>query len=97
MKRNASVLLAGLAVLAVASGAMAVPYASGVTQSGNTVNFVLNQDATNAWVEFDGGAASLPLGALTKGNHSFDMSGYSSYQIKVLGQSAAGWTQISND
>lgn len=97
MKRNATVLLAGFAVLAVASGAMAVPYASGVTQAGSTVNFVLNQDATNAWVEFDGGAATLPLGSLTKGNHSFDMTGYSSYQIKVLGGGAAGWTQFSND
>ena len=97
MKRNAVVLLAGLAVLAVASGAMAVPYASGITQSGSMVNFVLNQDATNAWVEFDGGAGVMSLGALTKGNHSFDMSGYSSYQIKVLGGGAAGWTQFSND
>ncbi len=97
MKRNATVLLAGLAVLAVASGAMAVPYASGVTQTGNTVNFVLNQDAANAWVVLDGGAATLPLGALTKGSHSFDMTGYSSYQIKVLGGGAAGWTQFSND
>lgn len=97
MKRNATVVLAGLAVLAVASGAMAVPYASGITQSGSMVNFVLNQDATNAWVEFDGGAGVMSLGALTKGNHSFDMSGYSSYQIKVLGGGAAGWTQFSND
>ncbi len=97
MKRNVPILLAGVAVLVVASGAMAIPYASGVTQSGNTVNFVLNQDAVNAWVEFDGGAATLPLGALTKGNHSFDMTGYSSYQIKVLGGGAAGWTKFSND
>ncbi len=97
MKRNATVLLAGLAVLAVASGAMAVPYASGVTQTGNTVGFVLNQNATNVWVEFDGGASTVSLGALTKGSHSFDMSGYSSYQIKVLGTGLTDWTQISSD
>ncbi|NLX21530.1 MAG: PEP-CTERM sorting domain-containing protein [Phycisphaerae bacterium] len=77
--------------------AMAVPYASGLTQSGNTVGFVLNENATNVWVELDGGAATQSLGALAKGSHSFDMTGYSSYQIKVLGTAAAGWTQYSND
>ncbi|MGB4256179.1 MAG: hypothetical protein WBL15_00590, partial [Phycisphaerae bacterium] len=87
-----------LVVLAcLPAAAMAIGYASGVTQTGNNVSFVLNQDSTNVEVVFDGGASSLPLGALTKGAHSFDMTGHTSYQIKVRTVTTPGWTMISTD
>lgn len=93
-----NVFCTALVVLAcLPAAAMAIGYASGVTQTGNNVSFVLNQDSTNVEVVFDGGASSLPLGALTKGAHSFDMTGHTSYQIKVRTVTTPGWTMISTD
>ncbi len=71
------------------------PYASGVTRSGDTVSFVLNQEAASVTVLRDGGnPVSL---ATTPGTHNFDMSGYTSYQIIVTGNTSRGWTQYVPD
>lgn len=81
---------------ALPAAALAVPYASGVTQSGSVVNFVLNEASPNVQVSL-GGGGTLDLGSLPAGAHSFDTSGAPSYQIKVSSSAAAGWTQTSAD
>ena len=95
MRKTFSVVLA-LVALGAASAVYATPYASGITQSGSTVNFVLNQGADNVKVTFNNGDV-LNLGALPKGASSFDMTGYTSYSIRVTSSTAAGWNQISAD
>ena len=90
-------VIAMAAVMSLASVAMAVPYASGVSQSGMDVSFILNQQA-DVQIVFDGGAATLDLGNVAAGTHSFDMTGYSSWEIKCSAASlGAGFVQFSND
>ncbi len=72
--------------------AEAVPYASEVRNtSGSTWEFVLNQDATNVSVTRNGGNV-VNLGAMTAGRHTFDMTGFSSFDIKVSNTAASAWT-----
>ena len=67
-------LVLALAVTALSSYvARAVPYASQVTKSGNTVTFVLNQNAQGLVVKRDGGSPVSP--GTTAGVLSFDMTG----------------------
>jgi len=92
----ASVLvLACFAALAAPITAVAVPYGSGVSQSDNTVSFVLNQNAASVEVLRDGANPVYP--GTTAGLLSFDMAGYSTFQIKVTGNEAPGWTQYVAD
>jgi len=95
MRKTFSVVLA-LVALGAASAVYATPYASGITQAGSTVNFVLNQAADNVKVTFNNGDV-LDLGALPKGTGSFNMAGYTSYSIRVASSTPAGWTKISDD
>lgn len=92
MKRTLVTLL----VVGVLPGvAWAIPYASGVSQTGTDVTFVLNEGASN--VQVDLGGNTLNLGALPAGTHSFNTGGAASYQIKVGSSTAPGWTQIGAD
>ena len=75
----------------------AVPYASGISNNAGTISFVLNEDAGNVTVVFDGGATSSDLGALTKGSHSFSLNTATSFQIVVKKNAPYAWTQISTD
>ena len=75
----------------------AVPYASGVTNNAGAVSFILNEDAGNVTVVFDGGASSSDLGALTKGSHAFNLGTAASFQIVVKKNAPVAWTQISTD
>jgi hypothetical protein len=89
-------LVLALAVTALSSQvARAVPYASGVTKNGNTVTFVLNQDAQGLVVLRNGGNPVYP--GTTAGTLSFDMTGYTSYQIIVTGNTAKAWSQYVPD
>lgn len=83
--------------LLVAQPSHAVPYASGVTNSAGTVSFILNEDAGNVTVVFDGGASSSDMGALTKGAHSFSLGASTSFNIVVKKNVPQAWTQISTD
>ncbi len=76
---------------------LAVPYASGVTNNSGTVSFILNEDAGNVTVVFDGGASSTDLGALPKGSHSFSLGTATSFSIVVKKSVPPAWTQISTD
>ena len=80
-----------LGLLCLVSTVQAVPYASGVVRNGNTVTFILNQDAEGLVVLRDGGNPVYP--GTTAGELSFDMTGYTSYQIIVTGNTAAAWTK----
>jgi hypothetical protein len=73
----------------------AVPYASGISNTaGSTWEFVLNQDATNVSVTRNGGNV-VNLGALTAGRHTFDMTGFSNFDIKVSNNAATAWTALN--
>ena len=89
-------LVLALAVIALSSYvARATPYASGVTKNGNTVSFVLNQNAAGLVVLRNGANPVYP--GTTAGTLSFDMTGYASYQIIVTGNTATGWSQYVPD
>ena len=89
-------LVLALAVTALSSQvARAVPYASGVTKSGSTVSFILNQNAQGLVVLRDGANPVYP--GTAAGPLSFDMTGYTSYQIIVTGNTAKAWSQYIPD
>ncbi len=96
MKAKLTGLLVGVVVLALASTAIAVPYASGVTKSGDDVSFILNQNAWSVQAVLDGGAQTLNL-PTTAGQLSFNMAGYSSYQIVIRSYQTSGWNQYIAD
>jgi hypothetical protein len=96
-KMSLRLILSLAMIMALPASALAVSYASGVSEAGTNVSFILNQDAANVDVVLDGGVSTLSLGALSKGTHNFDITGYSSYQIKVNSAETPGWTQISAD
>src|SRR5262249_41262143 len=96
-----SLLLKSLcASLVVSAGmvnlAVAVPYASGIRNtSGSTWEFVLNQAASGVTVMRDGGSA-LNLGALAAGRYTFDMTGHTTFDIKVSNTAATNWSWVNN-
>jgi hypothetical protein len=75
----------------------AVPYASGISVSGGTVTFILNEPADEVTVILDGGANTLLLGAQGQGAHSFSLSGATAFAIVVTRSGVAPWTLISSD
>ena len=82
MKAKLTGLLVGVVVLALVPRAVAVGYASGVTQVGDDVSFILNQNALSVQVVLDGGAQTLNL-PTTAGQLNFNMAGYSSYPARM--------------
>ena len=89
-------LVLALAVTALSSYvARAVPYASQVTKSGNTVTFVLNQSAQGLVVLRDGANPVYP--GTTAGPLSFDMTGHTTWSIIVTGSTTVGWSQYIPD
>ncbi len=96
MKAKLISLLTALVLLALSPAAKAVPYASGFSQSGTIVSFILNQDADVVEAILDGGAQTLSLGT-TAGPLSFDLAGYSTFQVRVVGNEAPGWHQYIAD
>ena len=93
MKTLLGCVAAGV-TLSTAGTAMAVPYASAVVQTGNTVDFILNETADTVTVLRDGGNALVLPG--TAGAHSFDMTGFSDFTITVDHTAAAGWAESSS-
>src|SRR5215471_9012071 len=88
-------LLASLIVaVGIAGNAIAVPYASGIrSTSGSTWEFVLNQASTGVTVTRDGGSP-LNLGALAAGRYTFDMTGHTTFDIKVSNSASTAWSQV---
>jgi hypothetical protein len=93
-------LVLALAVTALSSVvARAVPYASCITNNAGTVSYYLNEPATDVTIIYDGGGVGKTndLGALTKGPHTFSMTGHTSYKIQVTQIAPVGWTLTSDD
>jgi hypothetical protein len=86
------------ACLAALTGttAKAVPYASAVRNTGGSMwEFVLNEDADSVRILRDGGSEIL-INNAPLGRHSFDMTGFSDFQIEVSNSAAQGWQMISD-
>ena len=80
--------------LGVATTALAVPYASQVRNTGgNAWEFVLNDNADAVTVLRDGGNP-VSLGT-TAGRLSFDMTGFSTFEIQVSKAAATGWSEFN--
>jgi hypothetical protein len=81
--------------LGFCSTGMAVPYASGVRNTGgDNWEFVLNEAADAVTVLRDGGNA-VNLGAIAAGRHTFSMTGFSAFSIEVSKSSPATWTELA--
>jgi hypothetical protein len=90
MTRRVLACAASAALFSVYSTSVfATPYASGVSESGGTVTFRLNEAADTVTVIRDG----VPdvIGALPAGTASFARNGAANYQIKVTRQSGPGY------
>jgi len=89
------ITVSGLLVVAcLGFRAAATPYASGVTNNGGTVSFVLNESADNVFVVTnspEGIAGTNELGTLEKGTHSFDLGTATNFLIYVYKNTAPGW------
>jgi hypothetical protein len=76
--------------------AHAVSYASGVRNTAGAMwEFVLNEPADNVSVVRNGGN-TVNLGALAAGRHVFDMTGFTTFDIKVAKSAPAVWTDLSS-
>ena len=88
-------MAAGLAALSCASIANANPYASGVTNNGGTIQFVLNEAADSLYVVFNDGTTNTL--SPTKGAHSFSLGANTNYAIYAFKVGPHAFTQISAD
>ncbi|HQL80318.1 MAG TPA: PA14 domain-containing protein [Verrucomicrobiota bacterium] len=91
-------LVLALAVTALSSFvARAVPYASGVVKSGDTVTFILNQPAQSLVVLTNGVPMAHSIDSSTAGQKSFDMPGATTFSIIVSNDVPKAWTQYVTD
>ena len=89
-------LLIMSAITVLASSAYATPYAANVRNtSGASWEFVLNEAADNVTV-LRNGANPVNLGAVGAGRHTFDMTGFANFEIKVQKSTPAAWTSITD-
>src|ERR1017187_9436165 len=79
--------------------ATAHPFASGITNTGGTISFILNETADTVGVFFPDNHSTNYLGAnLTPGRHTFTLgSGTNAYVITVKKAGSGHITQISSD
>lgn len=85
------------AVMAMPAALVAIPYASRVVNNAGTVSFILNEPADDVTVRLDGGASTLVLGPLGKGQQSFSLGGAATFEIVVSKSGVPPWTLISSD
>ena len=84
-----------LVVIAPTAGAQ--PYASGLTNSGGTIKFILNDNADSVKVAFDNGTVTNDLGALVRGINSFSLGTHTNYSIAVSKFNSGAPAQASGD
>ena len=96
--------LAAIPGLLSLSPAVAAPYASGVTITGDSVTFILNESADSLKVVFNEGASTLVIGTNPEpsGTKTFSKAGFTSFRIEVEKNAGPGWKsgvlqQISED
>jgi hypothetical protein len=87
----------GLALVPITTEvARAHPYASGVTNSNGTIQFILNEDGATVYVVFEDQSTNA-LGVLDKGQQSFPLGAHTSYAIYVTKLGNGTPVQISSD
>ena len=92
--RGSSVAVACAVMLGVSTSAWAVPYASGIRNTGGTnFEFVLNEPADSITIT-RAGNTPIVIAAPAAGRHTFSATG--AYSIEVSKNAAAGWTAISD-
>jgi len=97
MRRGALTFATVVALGLTASTALAVPYASGITDlGGGMYSFILNQDAANVVINRYGDSP-LNLGPLTRGTHTFSVGSGTGFAIRVFGSEPVGWSQYIPD
>ena len=84
-------LVLALAVLALSSQVVrATPFASCITNSGNTISFYLNEGGGNVTITYDAGgpgntnATFNGVGTKAAGQYSFNLTGHTTYTISVF-------------
>ncbi len=74
------------------------PYASGITNSGGIISWVLNEPATDVKILFDNGTVTNALGsAPVVGTNTFALAGHTNFSIVVYKTGANALNQISSD
>ncbi len=95
-RRVALGAMAWSAVTLTVSLGWAVPYASAVRNLGGSMwEFVLNEGASSVMISRDGGN-SLTISNAPAGRHTFDMTGFSNFEIQVNNTAPAGWNRLSD-
>ena len=90
-------VLAMVTVMGLSASAWAVPYASGIRDVGGGMReFVLNEAADTVTVLRDG-ANPVNLGAIAAGRHTFDMTGFTTFDIQATKNASPGLTLISDE
>ena len=101
-----SSLCLAVAVLAAAFSIptlLATPYASGVTNSGGTVSFILNESGGNVVVKYENATTNANFDGITtgtnlnKGKYSFSLGVHTGYSIAVTKVGAGSPFQITDD
>lgn len=92
----------GMVLLTSALPALAVPYATGLTNTGTAITFRLNETADMVRVIYNNGASSLMLGARPAGVITTNVAIAGPFKVEVTKTSAAGYLegaalQISSD
>lgn len=98
MKFRPSFLTTVWVGLLLAATANAHPYASGITNQGGTISWVLNESATDVKIIFDKGAVTNDLGAAPLvGQNTFSLGSHTNFAIVVFKAGSNQLTQISSD
>jgi len=80
----------------LASSAQATPYAANVRNTtGSTWEFVLNETADSVTIKRNG-ANPVSFAAPAPGRYTFDMTGFSTFDIDVTKNAPAGWTALND-
>jgi hypothetical protein len=83
-------------ILLSALSAKATPYASGVTNIGGTIQFILNEIPDSAWYVFENGASNA-IASPVVGTNTFPLGTNKSYAIYCVKAGNGTATQISSD
>jgi photosystem II stability/assembly factor-like uncharacterized protein len=90
-----------LVIIFAAASSHAHPYASGLTNTGSTIRFILNEPATGVHVIYGNNGATNDLGPLNAGLNSFSLTynstTWSNFSIVVSNIGSSAVTQISVD
>jgi hypothetical protein len=83
------------ALLLFTASAQAAPYASNITVTGTTVNYILNQDADTLEISINGGAFAAAPDGVAKGSHTFTLGAASDTFAIRADKTEAGFTSAS--